>query len=141
MLLKLEMPFVNPIITEGVVEKWHIALGDTVSYGDPVCDVRIERTIGIKRKIMAYQLLGGGRKKQQKEERGEKPVNALVHVKASDGGMLRDIVAGPGDVVQVGEVMAVFSTDANDAINDESIAEAAGFRAVGNLVESNGEME
>lgn len=133
MLLKLEMPFVNPIIEEGIVESWHVQPGDSVAFGDVLCEIRIEQAVGIKRRIMAYQLMPG-RKKQKENERGTKPVNALVSVKASDSGILRKIEREPGTDVKVGETLALFSTSADEPIDDGG--DAAAFRAVGNIAES-----
>lgn len=138
MLLNLEMPFVNPIIESGVVDKWHIAPGDTVSFGDPICDIRIEEALGIKRKIMAYQMLPG--RKKSDETKMTKPVNALVNVKASDGGILRRIDIAVGDAVTVGDVMGLLSTEEDESL--ESNETIAAFRAVANIAESSdGEME
>lgn len=132
MLLNLEMPFVNPIIAGGVVDAWHVAPGDSVSFGDPICDVRIEEALGITRRIMAYQMLPG--RKKGGERRATKPVNALVNVKASDGGILRRIDVAVGEAVTVGDVMAVFSTEADEPLDVD--AATAAFRAIGNIAES-----
>lgn len=132
MLLNLEMPFVNPIIEGGVVDAWHVAPGDSVSFGDPICDVRIEEALGIKRRIMAYQMLP--RRKKGGEQRATKPVNALVNVRASDGGILRRIDVAVGEAVTVGDVMGVFSTEADEPLEDDAVI--AAFRAVANIAES-----
>jgi len=141
MLLKLVMPQVNRMIHAGAVCRWHKAEGERVDYGEDVCDVRVD----IERRRLAHPLsdiiglLTGSSRltatELQREAPGQTPF-FIVRLTASDAGILRRICAPEGTGAPVGGLLALLTTDLDEApdLGDEALRRAGAFRVVANAV-------
>ena len=105
MILRLLVPYVDRLITGGTIAHWHTAEGDLIDYGDDVFDLSA-------------------------------PVRGvtLVRVTASDSGYLRRLVAAGGTQKNEGELVAVVTTDPDEAIDEAALAEASTFRVVASIL-------
>lgn len=135
MLLRVEMPMINPSLLGGKVLSWHIGEGEQVGFGEDICTVSLDDFVQVRRTGRATQLAGKkmGRLKSKIESRsGEGLVNVVIT--ASDRGKLAKILKSEGDPVAIGDLIAVVSTDDSDEVSSpDSWAEAPVMRVVGNI--------
>jgi hypothetical protein len=124
-ILKLEVPFLNAAIRGGTVT-WHKREGDQISYGEPVCDLVVEEKLALRKTSRALRLARVARSRRSANERvewsrGKMLVRYRLTSSESLPATLRRIVAQDGQPVQVGDLLAVAATGA-----DEPLGEGAG---------------
>jgi multidrug efflux pump subunit AcrA (membrane-fusion protein) len=140
------------MITRGSIVKWHKAEGQRVAFGEALCDLKVEE-------IQISQLLPFDVPRQiellinaQEAARhlldedvafadpGPQPDCQLavfgMRVISSDHGVLRKIHAKEGDQREIGDLLAMFSTEENQPIHvpNQVPTGASVFRAVVNLI-------
>jgi hypothetical protein len=135
MLLRLEMPMINPSLRGGKVLTWHVDEGEQIGFGEDICTVSLDDFVQVRRTGRATQLAGKkmGRLKSNLESRsGEGLVNVVIT--ASDRGRLARILKAEGESVVIGDLVAVVSTDDSDNVSTpDSWVEAPVMRVVGNI--------
>lgn len=124
MLFKLEMPFVDARVQWLRLTRWHKGEADRVDYGEKLCDLNAGGTVGSFTKRVLRALV---RRTVRFEYR--------VTLVSSDQGYLRTISAAAGDRIDVGQVLALLSTQADEEIPRDALkgAETSSFRIVANL--------
>ncbi len=137
MIMKLEMPLIDPSLRGGKVVRWNFAEGDSFGFGDELCVVAVDEFAVLRRTARATLLSGKKRKelKSDLEVRGGK-VFVQVSLTSSDSGVLAAIVAGEGDPVVTGSLLAVTSTHDHGPVEGdvEDWKKASGLRVVANMV-------
>jgi hypothetical protein len=152
MLLKLLLPYYNRMVTGGFILHWHKAEGDHVAFGDDLLDLKVEEILvtqllpfDVPKQIellssaqaAALQLAGVdvdiARSTPQPDRQA---AEFCMRITSSDEGYLRRIIAQKGEQRQIGDLLAVFSTEENELLEeaDKSLALASGFRVVANMI-------
>ena len=118
MLMKLEMPLIDPSLRGGKVVRWLKREGDTFGFGDEICILAVDEFAALRRTARAT-LLSGRRRRSLKSdlEVRQGKVYLQVVLTSSDGGVMRRIVADDGDPIAVGDLLAVVSTTDNGALD------------------------
>jgi hypothetical protein len=151
MLLKLLLPAHPRIVGGGWVGRWHVKEGDWVDYGDDLFDLTVREGLGMRlasavgmanhvRELIQAQealadlsdgeVMAGKDNPADFQVKGR--VNWFVRVSASDGGRLRRLCAGPGERREVGDVLALLTTEADEPVEEAgpAVARASVFRTV-----------
>jgi multidrug efflux pump subunit AcrA (membrane-fusion protein) len=151
MLLKLLLPQYNHMVTGGSIAQWHKAEGEWVTFGDVLFDLKVERIqitrllpFDVPRQIeMLVNAQAAARHLSDEEVGIAAPVLQSdcqlavfrMRIASSDHGILRKIYAKEGEHREVGDVLAVLSTEEDEPIEgvDESVAKVSVFRAVASM--------
>jgi len=158
MLLKLVMAYGGDLgwmIRAGSILKWHKAEGDPIRYGDDLFDMKVEevvrhqasfeqvnqlqtRTPGALDKWAAQQPATKNMTIEAIDPAG--PVLSvkntfLVRVTSSDTGILRRVCAKEGEQREVGDLLALVTTEANETVDgaERDLKDAGVFRVVANM--------
>jgi hypothetical protein len=151
MLLKLVLPAHPRILRGGWIGKWHVTEDEWVNYGDDLFDLTVDEGLSmrpasaaglenyVRSLIRAQETVGSLTDEQVMAERDKAEdyyakgrVNWFLRVSSSDMGRLRRLSARCGERREVGDVLAVFTTEADEPIEQtgQAIAQAAVFRTV-----------
>ena len=152
MLLKLLLPHYNRMITRGSIAKWHKAEGERVGFGEDLFDLKVE-AVQINRLLpfdvpeqieLLVNAQAAVRQLSDEElmsaapgpDADSSPWVFGMRITSSDRGILRKIYAREGDARQVGDLLAVLSTEENEPLPeaDQAPREAGVFRVVANLI-------
>ncbi len=111
MIMKVTMPTHDQSMRGGKVLRWHKSEGDPVVFGDDLCDVAIDE-FAVLRRTGRATLLSGRRQKKLRDdlEVREGKVYVEMTITSSDQGTLRKVVAGEGDAIALGALLAVVTT-------------------------------
>lgn len=150
MLLTLNVPQINRMVLGGVIHKWYVAEGESVSYGQPILDIKVDRVAVTK----PWRVSGKIRQVAMREHQSleeiarslegadpsefarEKRSDFLMRVTSSDFGKLLRVNAKEGDTCTVGESVAVLGTEDDEVVTDDDLTAASQFRAVASIIES-----
>jgi len=99
LLLTLTMPRINELATSAVVDAIHADVGAALSLGAKILDVRIDLS------AIAPQ---------------DCPPASLYRLALRDRVFLRSLAVARGDEVEVGAVLATFSTERDEPLEGES---------------------
>jgi pyruvate/2-oxoglutarate dehydrogenase complex dihydrolipoamide acyltransferase (E2) component len=112
MMMKITMPTYDQSMRGGRVLRWHKGEGDDIGFGDDICDVAIDE-FAVLRRTGRATLLSGRRQKKLRDdlEVREGKVYREMTITSSDQGTLRKVVAGEGDSIALGDLLAVVTTD------------------------------
>jgi pyruvate/2-oxoglutarate dehydrogenase complex dihydrolipoamide acyltransferase (E2) component len=137
MLLKLQMPYVNRLIDDGVILRWHKEEGEEIAYGEKLFDIEADRVRLMERDrntVFAFRAKHKGWSDEERELsfRERTNVRVALTVVASDGGYLRRIEVPVGKRVSVGDLLALVTTTEDESLTggDEVV-----FRVVPNVIE------
>lgn len=135
MILRLNMPLVNPSLRGGTMLKWHKNEGEAIEFGDDICTVTIDDFAVLRRTARATLLTGRKAKRLKSDlETRTGQVSVDVVVTASDKGVLRRILKNAGDKVEIEDTLAVISTDSeSDSPLPDSWEDAPTMRVIGNM--------
>jgi hypothetical protein len=149
MLLKLVMPQFGRGVEAASVVQWHQKEGMRVNDGDDLLDVKIEEKTIIKPPPGLRELIemltdpqfasrvsqDGGRTKRQGGTPGSaytkvKMPGTVIRIRAAETGLLRKIESPEGEYRSVGDLLALLTTEENEAVADggPALAEASAFR-------------
>ena len=129
MILKLKLPYFDRQVSKGSVVKWYKAEGDWINFGDDLFDVKVEEIIKLKR-------VKEGQARTIDMVKGTiRGLEFTIRVTSSDMGFLRQIQASEGEEREIGEVVAIVTTAAEDALDTEALASAPAFRVIANVAE------
>ncbi len=139
MLLKVEIPAADAAFRGGYVAKWHIAEGDSIEFGDDICDIAIDEFVAMQRTKRAT-LLGSGnrfRKRRVKDALSLREGRGVVHMRltSSEGGLtLSRALIPEGGRVAVGDLVALLAGGTErPQIDESSLAAASDARIVVNM--------
>jgi hypothetical protein len=118
-ILKLEVPFLNAAIRGGSVDSWHKREGDQISYGEAVCDLVVDEKLALRKSNQANRLVRAARNRRASNERYEWRKGRILlryRLTSSESSRttLRTILAGKGERVLVGDVLAVVTTEVTE---------------------------
>jgi multidrug efflux pump subunit AcrA (membrane-fusion protein) len=121
---------------------WHVKEGERVNYGDDLLDLRVDEGLSmrlasarglenhVRALIQAQEALANLKdddvvaEKENPEDHYDKGrVNWFLRISASDSGKVLRLYARPGEKRQVGDLLALFTTEADEPIEG---AEATG---------------
>lgn len=112
MRLRVVLNRFSPAIDEAEVLSWHKGVGDSVAYGEPLCDLMVREVTRMRRPISALS------KKKEELKYGKVPVQVPYRLTSLDSGVLVTVSAEPGTVVSVGDCLAVLDDGAGDGEGD-----------------------
>lgn len=144
MISKLEMPKIDQSLRGGRVVAWYKQEGDAIGFGDQICKLAIDEFAVLRRTARATLLSGRRRKKLKSDlEVREGKVYLEVELTSSDEGVLRRCIAGAGEPVSTGDLLAVVaSPDHGDLSEGEAEWSAAPeFRVVVNVAGGDNDLE
>ena len=111
MIMRVEMPSVDASLRSGRIARWHKAEGDSIRFGEPICDVAVEEFAVLRRTARATLLTGRRRKKLKSDlETREGKVYLEVTITSSDTGVLHKQLVALGEPVVIGQTVAIAST-------------------------------
>ncbi|HEX2369491.1 MAG TPA: hypothetical protein VHM94_09690 [Acidimicrobiia bacterium] len=126
MRYELDLPNLDRPVGQARLLQWHVAEGAEVGYGDPLVDIIADEftTLEVHRSAKYLTKLAG-----RKVETGTKTtrVSLVWRLVSSDRGVLRQVVTAPGDVIEVGDTLAVLTTTADE---DPAAGPTGKFRLV-----------
>ena len=152
MLLKLLLPDYNRMVTGGSILQWHKAEGEWVAFGDDLLDLKVEAIqvtplppLDVPKQIellinaqaaarhLADQDVAIGEARPQPDN--QRAVFGM-RITSSDHGILRKIHAQECDRREIGDLLAVLSTEENEPIHeaDHALNGASVFRVVANMI-------
>jgi multidrug efflux pump subunit AcrA (membrane-fusion protein) len=151
MLSKLLMPHYNRMVTGGVIVQWHKAEGEWVTFGDDLFDLKVEAVqvtrllpFDVPKQIeMLVNAQAAARHLSDEEvtiadltpHADSQRAVFFMRIASSDQGILRKIFAKEGDRRDVGDLLAVLSTEATEPIAaDHALTGASVFRVVANMI-------
>jgi hypothetical protein len=141
MILKLILPVpeADRSIRRVSVLKWHKSEGDTVTYGDALCDVWVEEGQRLYRGAWRPDRVLGFLAKRSASRYIRSPKNVGLCITSSDVGVLRAICAREGTKVEVGGLLAMLTTEEGEYVGhpDGQSAEASTFRVLANVIQPN----
>ena len=124
MLLRMLVPFLETFAEEGSVVRWHVQEGESVEFGDPLCDIALSQWMALRKTKRAVNLVkiagkSPGDVRHNLEKREGRGV-VIVRVVASEPGYVRAIRAFEGNSVRVGDLLALVTTESADPLDDFS---------------------
>jgi pyruvate/2-oxoglutarate dehydrogenase complex dihydrolipoamide acyltransferase (E2) component len=122
----LNLPHFDRRVGQARLLEWHVAEGADVGYGDPLVDIVADEltTLEVHRSAKYLTKLAG-----RKVETGTKTtrVSLVWRLVSSDRGVVRSVVAVPGDVIEEGDTLAVLTATADE---DPATAPTGKFRVI-----------
>jgi len=103
MILRLAMPFVHTSVEWGSVERWHVSAGDPIRFGTDVCDLVITEIKKLSRSAAGDKITS-------------QRVMFRVRITASEPAILRQIQADRGSPVNIGDLLALVSTEPDELL-------------------------
>ena len=157
MLFKLKMAFSGEVVSAvraGTIVKWHKREGESVDYGDDLFDMEVvevglpETALVAEEQALTPDIIARAAARQFEtkdlEVRDSKSGSAerrvaesyFVRVRSSDRGVLRKIHAREGDRCEIGDLLAVLTSDVGETIDVQLSSSDSIFRTVANLLHS-----
>ena len=133
MLLKLVMPYMDKRIQGGLIVRWYKSEGEWVRHGDDLFEMRVEEIKTFIRPDMPKQIIRS--LKNPRTTVWNTRAYALLRITSSDMGMMRRIYVKEGMRREVGDLLAVLTTDEKEPFDEASqaVKEASLFRVVTNI--------
>jgi pyruvate/2-oxoglutarate dehydrogenase complex dihydrolipoamide acyltransferase (E2) component len=115
-ILKLELPALEWGVRTGAVARWHKLPGDRIEYGDVICDVAGRQSEAVARTKDAFHLADPSSYRPVKPGRRVVRMQVRFQLLAAEPGFLREVQAQEGDLVQVGGLLALVSTEGSEPV-------------------------
>lgn len=134
MITKLEVPAVDPSMVGGKMLRWRKREGDAIAFGEEICELAVDQFAVLRRTGRATLLTGRRRNKLKSDLEAREGVYFEVVVMSREQGFLRKIVAGEGQRIAIGDLLAVITTAEEDELvgNLDSWGAAPALRVVVN---------
>lgn len=131
MILLLRVPYLEKFAREGRVANWHVGVGAAVGFGDHICDISLNSVMALRKTKRARKLVQFDAKAKNRNqfELRQRDDIFVMKVMASESGYLREIVAPEGQTVVLDDLMAVFSTEPEESLPEDS-SDAPSMRVV-----------
>lgn len=130
MLLKVKVPEADAAFRGGYLISWHMAVGDDVGFGSPLCDIAVDEFL-LMRRTKRAALLGSTRRLSRrrvkdrfdlKEGRSEVRIQLIS---AERSLKLIRVIAQPGDRIRFGDVIGLVGSGGDDPDTDlNSVSDA-----------------
>lgn len=121
MIIKLEMPLIDPSLRGGHVVQWSKAVGDDIGFGDEICVVALDEFAALRRTARATLLAGKRRDKLKSDlEVRDGKVFLQVAITSSEPGVLRQIIKEQNAPIAIGDTMAIVSTHDHGDLDQEA---------------------
>lgn len=111
MRLSIHLPNVSPAVAGGKVAEWHKEVGDSVTHGDDLFDIAVDR-------VAIAQREGGARLRSFIKAKARKipEVTVVYRITSMDSGTLSAITAPAGTSIKVGDPVGEIDTqDGSDS--------------------------
>ncbi len=122
----LNLPHLDRRVGQARLLEWHVAEGTEVGYGDPLVDIQADEltTLEVHRSAKYLTKLAG-----RKVATGTKTtrVSLVWRLVSSDRGVVRHLVAAPGDMIEIGDSLAMLTTTPDE---DPAAGPSGKFRVV-----------
>jgi pyruvate/2-oxoglutarate dehydrogenase complex dihydrolipoamide acyltransferase (E2) component len=115
-ILRLELPALEWGVQTGAVARWLKQPGDRIEYGDVICDVAGRQSESVSRTKDAFHLADPSSYRPGTSGRRAVRMQVQFRLLAAEPGFLRDVQAQEGDVVQVGGLLALVSTEESEPV-------------------------
>lgn len=128
MRMRVVVPTIETNLPRAAVEKWHVAPGDQVSFGQPICDLAVSERIKIKPVRRADALIKVTRRKKKVQEESEleqDQFHVVYQVLASEPATVVEYVAEIGEPMEVGGLLAVVDSDGTADLTPTGVADDA----------------
>ena len=141
MLLKLVLPFFDRAAECGSIAKWHKKEGDWVNYGDDILDIQIEEAKVFIERVDPGSILGpsgpDANTSNQSDTVSSDRFDWRMRLTSSDMGVLRRITKGEGDHWEIGDTLAIITTEEEESAeaSEAELEETSSFRVVVNATE------
>lgn len=134
MILRLEMPLIDPSLRRGRVANWHVGEGDEVAFGEDLCTVVLDEFVALRRTGRATLLSTRRRTKLKSDiEVREGKVALKIVITASEPGVVREIAADQGAPVAPGNLLAVIGSDGAESYSARDVEGACVMRVATNV--------
>jgi hypothetical protein len=111
LILRLELPRLAAAMDHGKVVKWHRQPGEKFAYGDILCEIAVTEVDRLQRPLSGRQALGTRQPKVKKNRVRTMSGILVIYVLTSmETGTIGKIVAGEGDEVRQGDLLALLDT-------------------------------
>ena len=119
MLYRVAVPVLPAQVREADVERWHVEVGDTIEFGDPVCDLIVSHNYKIVRQHKANLI----RRSSGASDVMTKSTDIRVRILSNDRAVLRAISAPVGTEVREGDELGVAAADASEPLDGAPVME------------------
>lgn len=109
MILRLELPRLSAAMDHGTVVRWHRQAGDSLAYGDSLCEIAVTNVNRLQRQLSGRQAIGI-EKPTKSRVRTLSGVLVLYELTSMETGIIGQIMAKEGDAVGQGDVLALIDT-------------------------------
>lgn len=116
MILRLELPALEWGVQTGTVAKWHKQPGDRIEYGELICDVAGRQSEAVDRTKDALHLADPSTYRPRTPGRRTVRMQVRFRLLAAEPAFLRDVQAQEGDLVRVGGLLALVSTEESEPV-------------------------
>ena len=137
MLLKFVLPFFDRAAECGSIAQWHKNEGDWINYGDDIVDIQIEKAKVFIERVDPGSILGpGGQGANEGGTVSSDTFDWRMRVTSSDMGVLRRITSANGSHWEIGDTLAIITTDEEESADasESEIEAASNFRVVVNAI-------
>lgn len=152
MIFQLVFASPNKQVFCGSIAKWYKTEGERVSYGELILDIKIERVrfrpdrpLQKATEILSQLSSSNSLKtlRASRETLYHNNVDLLLQIVSADVGVLRQICAKQSEYRDVGAVLAVFTTEANEPLDlsQPDWSQASKFRMVPNIVSNDADSD
>ena len=136
-ILTVELPNLGPAVEGASISTWHKQPGETVAYGDDLCDVTVEQVTRMRRRLNPKDTVD--RKAKRATFKRGKDVRVHYRIVSVDVGTLTAITAPVGTEVRVGDPIASITVAGEEESGSEIASHTS--RVAVNRIESTGQSE
>jgi hypothetical protein len=142
-ILKIVLSTPNKQVFCGSIAKWYKAEGDWVSYGEVILDLKINQLSFTKKRalktpieILSHLSSSNSLNTIEASIQYQNNIDFLLRIVSADVGFLRQICAKESEYRELGAVLAVLTTEANEPLDLSPLdwSQASAFRSVSNIV-------
>jgi hypothetical protein len=143
MILRLVLPSFDPAVASARLISWSAHEGSPVNFGDNLCEFAVEEMVRHRQDFhfrSFESILRGDEQALPTFAYKVSDVQYRVRLVSSEAAWLRRIAARDNEVVEVGDLLALFTTSPDDALDNGETPERdrAAFRVVPDLVQLGG---
>lgn len=140
MIQTLQMPFIETSLPNGKILRWMKEPDEPFAFGDQLCIIVVEDAVFLRKSRSASRLTGTKQRRKWTKHRIEThPIGRIeIEVIAAEPGTMRTHVAGAGEPVGVGDIIAVLQTGDDEFVSPGSdvFADLPPLRVVANHLDT-----
>lgn len=138
MKTKLELPYMDRTVDNGIVHKWFKQPGDSIAAGDHICELLVEMQTVLEVPRNAKMLTRLSKKSNVSTTSRKKHRPVLWRVIAREAGTLTSIAVGT-DTVDIGATLAVIDVPGGEDEAGVAVDDLPEFRVFGERAPEEGE--